>query len=296
MKLTPLMTKAKIIWENVPESLRSEKSVRVCLKCGFDLMTKQMGLAARTAYTEMRRFVPQPAAFRTEPQRPVFVSSGPVSNCPYCEAAKRWIATISAIGIDAHRDIRKVAKEVLAAVKRKPTEYSIVKDTRTPVQVFSDWLDRTSLGLNFDGEMWLRDAAVQYLRRHEPLADFTGLENVSRILLSRRIEKGWEREVNRIFLSPVLYGDVLVVQYLLGRTHLHGALTLEGRFTHFEFFHRLRRLGYLEARGVGTEEPTEFLESAIDKVAEDGDIKPHLIIDRTAFLAQLKVVFDKMKK
>lgn len=283
------------IFEEIPDSLRSKRSLRVCLKCGFNLLTKQMGLAPRTAYTEMRKFVPELSAFRANPQRPGFLSDATSLRCPYCDAPKRWIASIFALEIDAHREIRKLVRELHTAAKRKPDEYFIAKDTRSLVQLFSDWLERTSPGLNFDGEMWLRDAAVAYLKRHEPTADWSGIENVARVLLSRRLEEGWEREGNRLYLTPSLYGDVLVIQYLLGRTHLHGALTYEGRLTAFEFFHRLRRLGYLEKRGIDADDPSAVLENAIAKLAEDGEIKPHTIIDRTSFLAQLKSLYEKVK-
>jgi hypothetical protein len=87
-----------------------------------------------------------------------------------------------------------------------------------------------------------------------------------------------------------------VVQYLLGRTHLHGALTFEGRLTAFEFFHRLRRIGYLEKRGIDANDSSAFFENAISSLAEDGEIKPQTIIDRSSFLTQLKLLYDKMKK
>lgn len=258
-------------------------------------MTRQMGLAPQTVYRQMKKFVPESASFRSQPQRPLFLSSEAKAVCPFCGAPKRWIGTVRAIEIDAHRDALKLVKRSLGVIKRKGDAFTIVKDLRTPVQVFSDWLERTSHALHFDGEMWLRDAAIAYLRRSAPTADWTDVENVRRVSLSRRLDEGWEREGNRLYLAPTLYGDVLVIQYLLGRTHLHGALTFEGRLTAFEFFHRLRRLGYLEKRGIDSADPESLLENAIAKLAEEGEIKPYLIIDRGAFLKQLKSVYNKLK-
>lgn len=283
------------IWAEIPPSLRAERILCVCLKCGFDLLTRQMRLAPRTAYTEMRKYVPELSAFRGNPPRPAFLSSEKTPSCPYCDAPKRWVASITALELDAHSAIRKLTRELTAAAKKKD-EYVIAKDPRSPVQVFSDWLERVSLTLNFEGEMWLRDAAIAYLERHQPTAEWEEIENIARIFLSRRLESGWEREGNRLYVSPVLYGDILVVQYLLGRTHLHGALTFEGRLTAFEFFHRLRRIGYLERRGIDAEDSSALLENVISRLAEDGEIKPQTIIDRTSFLAQLKALYDKMKK
>jgi hypothetical protein len=290
------MPRSVINWEDIPESLLSERTVKVCLKCGFDLMTKQLGLARRTAYTEMRKFAPASADFRRQLERPLFTGSPRKVRCPYCDAAKRWIATIRLLGIDEHREARKNIRPLLTALKTKPEEYITLKENRSAVDVFSDWLERTSLGLDFEGEMWLRDAAIAYLQRREPMADWSDAENINHIFLSRRLDEGWERVGNRLYLSPALYGDVLVVQYLIGRTHLHGALTFEGRLTPFEFFHRLRRLGYLEKRGIAANDPGSLLEAAIEALAAVGEIKPRYVIDRTDYLKQLKTLYDGMKK
>ncbi|MEP7273377.1 MAG: hypothetical protein ABI882_17895 [Acidobacteriota bacterium] len=289
------MNAATQLLDGIPAALVCERTLSICLKCGFDLMTRQMGLALRTAYSEMKKFVPSLAAFRTTPQRPLFASGDDEAKCPYCGGAKRWIASLVALEIDGHKDTRKQVNRVITLAKRKPAEYTILKDTRSSIQVFSDWLERTSVGLNFNGQMWLRDAALSYLQRHAPAADWTGSENIGRILLSRRLTEGWEKDSTKLFLSPSLYGDILVVQYLVGRTHLHGGLTFEGRLTPFELFHRLRRFGYLDNRGIDVEEPTLFLENAIAKLAEDGEIKPQVIIDRTAYLQRLKTLYDKKK-
>jgi hypothetical protein len=290
------MVRAEINWDQIPPSLRVERPVRVCLKCGFDIFTKQLGLAPRTAYSEMRKFTPDPAAFRAEPQRPLFRSPEAGVPCPYCGAAKRWVATLRAVEIEAHRDVAKETRKLLAALKRKPEQYVIRKDARSPVEVFSDWLDRLSLAFDFTGEIWLRDAAIAWLERCEPSSDWADAANISRIHPSRRLAEGWEREGHRLYLSPALYGDVLVVQYLLSRTHLHGGVTFEGRLTPFEFFHHLRRHGYLTARGIEADDPPALLEGAIAHLAAVGEIKPHLVIDRTAYLELLKKTYDRLKK
>ena len=141
------------IWEEIPAALRHKRVLRVCAKCGFDLLTRQMGLATRTAYTEMRKFVPALSAFRANPPRPGFLSNEKAPVCPYCGAPKRWITSIVALEFDAHSEIRKKTREFLAAAKKKTDEYFIAKDPRSPVQVFSDWLERASSSLNFEGEM-----------------------------------------------------------------------------------------------------------------------------------------------
>ena len=290
------MPKAGTNWDDVPRALVSERSVQVCLKCGFDVMTRQLGLAARTAYTEMRKFAPASSSFQGRTDRPLFHSSKRQKTCPYCDAVKRWIATIRRIEIYEHRDARKPIRALIASIKKKPAEYIIVKEAKTQVEVFSDWLERTSNDLDFENEAWPLEAALLFLQRREPAADWSEIEEIKRIQLSRRTETDHEKVGARLFVSPSLYGDVLVVQYLLSKSHLHGAMTFEGRLTLFEFFHRLRRLGYLESKGIKADDPSSMLEAAIAAIAGEGDIKPHVVIDRTAYLDQLKKLYDGMKK
>ena len=290
------MAKAGLNWDSVPQALLSERSVQVCLKCGFDVMTRQMGLAARTAYTEMRKFSPASSDFHGRIERPLFHSSNPKSRCPYCDAAKRWITTIRRVEIDEHRDARKPVRALIASIKKKPGDYIILKEAKNSVEVFSDWLERTNSELDFEAETWLLDAARAFLPRREPTADWTTIDEITRIQLSRRNENDSEKVGSRLFVSPALYGDVLVIQYLLSKTHLHGALTFEGRLTLFEFFHRLRRLGYLESKKIEADDPSTMLEGAIASIASEGDIKPHFVIDRTEYLEQLRSLYEGMKK
>ena len=73
---------------------------------------------------------------------------------------------------------------------------------------------------------------------------------VERVQVSRQIAGDWQHEKRWLYVSPVLYGDVLLIQHLLSRSHLHGGRTFEGRLTLQEFMKRLRRIGYFEARQI----------------------------------------------
>ena len=120
-------------------------------------------------------------------------------------------------------------------------------DKRT---VFFDWLDTLLGNLDLDDDAWLLETTRAYLARLEPKTDwaeiFAGLRAVRR---SQRLAEGWERDGARLFLAPLVYSEVLIVQYLLSRSHVHGGRTLEGRLTLQELIRRLRYGGYLDAKG-----------------------------------------------
>src|SRR5438045_2876544 len=82
-------------------------------------------------------------------------------------------------------------------------------------------------------------------------------------LLIYRIESGWEVDHGRLFLAPVLFDELLLVQYLISRSHRAGGLTLEGRYTLQELFHRLRGSGYLRAIGVQAQNPSDAFEQLL---------------------------------
>ena len=59
-------------------------------------------------------------------------------------------------------------------------------------------------------------------------AEFQRIHTLRR---SRRLEEGWEVDSGRLFLAPVLFDELLLVQYLLSRSHRAGGMTLERRYT-----------------------------------------------------------------
>jgi hypothetical protein len=93
---------------------------------------------------------------------------------------------------------------------------------------------------------------VHYLGRKEPKvnwnSEFAGVHSIRR---SRRLgpeeesAPTWQLERGRLFLAPMLFDELLLVQYLVSRSQLAGGLTLERRYTLPELWHRLRHSGYL---------------------------------------------------
>src|ERR1700759_1603091 len=87
----------------IPASAVSETRLNICLKCAFDLFTKQLKLAPRTAYVELRKHIPEETDFTgASTVRPHFFEDPEITHCPHCNGAKRWFATFTAYRIDAH--------------------------------------------------------------------------------------------------------------------------------------------------------------------------------------------------
>ncbi|MEP6636401.1 MAG: hypothetical protein ABJB97_06715, partial [Acidobacteriota bacterium] len=74
-----------------PPHTVTEYSTLVCLGCIFDIFTRQLGLAPRTAYSEIKRYSPTHAELTgVQAARPFFDSDEKNPHCPHCNAAKRW--------------------------------------------------------------------------------------------------------------------------------------------------------------------------------------------------------------
>lgn len=266
----------------------------VCLACIFDLFTKQLGLAPRTAFSEIKRHAPSTQELTSDqPARPYFDSDEKHPRCPHCDAAKRWHARFTLHRIEGSKLTDAPRRALAKSLLKADEQFQISEEKSTRRAVFFQWLDALGRRLDFAGEGWLLEATRAYLERAEPKTDwaeaFAGLRSVRR---SQRLAEGWERDGARLFLSPTLYGDALLVQYLVSRAHAHGGVTLEGRLTFQELVRRLRQIGYLDARQITERDQTDVLEKLIELLTGgDETLKLHYVLDRRDFLDKVKTVY-----
>jgi len=105
---------------------------------------------------------------------------------------------------------------------------------------------------------------------------------------------GWEKDGSRLFLTPALYSEVVIVQYLVSRSHVHGGRTLDGRLTLQDLIRRLRYGGYLEAKEIAPGDQFEILEQLMEKLAGgSGKVRLYYIVDRRDFLEKVKSVYAR---
>jgi hypothetical protein len=138
--------------------------------------------------------------------------------------------------------------------------------------VLFEWLDTLGLNLDLSDERWLLDATRNYLERREPKTNWEEVfAQVRAVRRSNRLTDGWEIDGGRLFLAPKIYGEAILIQYLVSRSHAHGGLTLEGRLTLMELIRRLRYIGYLDQIGITEREPGEVFEKLIEHLAATHD-------------------------
>ena len=265
--------KRELDLKDFPPGTVTEFTTLVCLACIFDIFTKQLGLAPRTAFSEIKRHTPTTEELTSRSAtRPYFDSDEKSPHCPYCGSAKRWLARFDTYCVEGGKATDAARR---ALIKKLPTagdQFVVVEKKSDSRAVLFEWLDTLGLNLDLTDERWLLHATRNYLERREPKTNWSEVFDQGRLVRrSSRLTEGWERDGARLFLAPKIYGEAILIQYLVSRSHTHGGLTLEGRLTLMELIRRLRYIGYLDQIGITEREPGEVFEKLIDHLAATHD-------------------------
>jgi hypothetical protein len=267
------------------ESVVTQK-LGLCLACALDVLTRHMGLSAERARSEIRRYTPSLEELSTvAPARPYF--AWPAEACPYCGAPPRWHASLGIVRIEGGKTT-DVPRRALLKKIGESTDFTVIEEKSTERDALYQWLAKTSVSLDMESRGWLLEAACHWLGRRLPTADWTAIfKQIRFVRRSRRLEDGFEVEGQRLYLAPVLFDEVLLIQYLLSRSHKAGGQTFEGRLTLLDLFQRLRGGGYLRRMGIATGSPSDALERVVEILGGEGRVKFHYVADRRDFLARL---------
>jgi hypothetical protein len=254
---------------------------------------RHVGLAPRTAHLEIRRYTPSlPELYVPAPVRPWFINEPAQKSCPYCGAPSKWQASLLVYRIEGGKATDALRRGLLKSLPLSDNQFVVLEEKATQQDAFFEWLDKISAGLDLDDPIWLREVSRHYLSRKEPKTDWqVQFANVHSIRRSRRLDEGWEVDGERLFLAPVLFDELLLVQYLVSRSHKAGGLTLEGRYTLPELYARLRNAGYLRTVGVQAQNPSDALEQLVTYLGGgESAVKFYHILDRRDFLEKVKSV------
>ena len=283
--------KAELDWSGFPRESLVESTLGLCLACALNVLTRHLGLAPERAHAEIRRYNPTLEELTTpSPSRPYL--AWPAEECPYCQAPAKWHAPLKIARIEGGKATDSARRALVKAIGENPS-FLVVEEKSTERDALYSWLSKTGAGLDLDSPGWQIEAAGHWLSRRLPGEDWKEiLQNVRAVRRSRRLEEGFEKEDSRLFLAPALYDEILLIQYLLSRSHKAGGQTFEGRLTLNEMFHRLRRGGYMNRMGIATNNPGDALEQLVEMLGGEGRVKFYYIVDRRDFLAQLAGLKD----
>src|SRR5712692_2948980 len=195
-----------------PAGTVTEYTTLVCLACIFDIFTKQLNLAPRTAFSEIKRHTPTlEELISRNTMRPYFDSEEKHPHCPYCGSAKRWHARFDTYCIEGGKTTDAARRALLKRLPKTDEQFVVIEKKSDSRAVLFEWLDTLGLNLDLEDESWLLDATRMYLERREPKTNweevFDGLHAIRR---SSRLTEGWERDGDRLFLAPNLYAEAVL--------------------------------------------------------------------------------------
>jgi hypothetical protein len=286
-----------------PESVISgERSL--CVACVWQIFTRAMSLPPKTALSEMKRYTPTLEELTSEEAaRPFFVTPEKIAQekqpCPYCGSPAKWHARIETHRIESGKATDVLRRSLVKSLPTSDDQFVVLEQKATQQHAFFEWLEKISVNLDLDDPAWLRDVSLHYLSRKEPKVnwpvEFAGVHSIRR---SRRLGpdqeaavQSWEVESGRLFLAPMLFDELLLVQYLVSRSQLAGGLTLERRYTLPELWHRLRHSGYLRSIGVQASNPSDALEQMLAHLSGgEASARYYYIVDRRELLQRVKAL------
>lgn len=280
-----------------PPATVKRSSRWLCLACIFNLFTKQMKMAPKTAYAAVRGHEPSAEELTAHtPARPYFDSSEKTPHCPYCDAASTRAARLDIVRLDGGRTTTEPRKKLFDSLPKSDTRFLVLEEKARKRDLLFQWLDDLAHRFDFESRRWLMDASRAFLEKREPKTDwapvFDGLRFVNR---SHRLEEGWERIGQRLYLAPSLYDELLLMQYLVSRSHTSGGYTFEGRLTLQDLLIRLRRRGYFTEHGISGEDPFEFLENLVEALDHGGESqKIYYLVDRRELLEKSKALYARL--
>jgi hypothetical protein len=265
----PATKRRELDLKDFPPGTITEFTTLVCLACIFDIFTKQLGLAPRTAFSEVKRHTPTIEELtRRTATRPYFDSEEKSPHCPYCGSAKRWLARFDTFCIEGGKTTDAPRRALIKKLPQADEQFLLIEKKSDSRAVLFEWLDTVRGNVDREDEHWLIDATRMYLERREPKTNWSeAFEELRAVRRSSRLSEGWERDGARLFLAPALYSEALLIQYLISRSHGHGGLTLDGRLTLMDLIRRLRYSGYLDQIGITEHEPGEVFQRLIDHLA-----------------------------
>ncbi len=269
-----------------PRESHAEYTKGLCLACTLDVLTRHMGLSAERAFTEIRRHTPAMEELSQDKTARPYLE-WPSDACPNCGAAAKWHAALPIARIEGGKTT-ETARRALVKKIGKSANFAVIEEKSTERDALYHWLSNTGATLDLDSPEWLLAATQHWLGRRLPKEDWAAIFGAVRFVRrSRKLEEGFEVEGPRLFLAPVWFDEVLLIQYLLSRSHKAGGLTFEGRLTLQDLFQRLRGGGYLRRMNVTAGNPSDALEQLVELLGGEGRVKFYYVVDRRLLLARL---------
>jgi hypothetical protein len=139
----------------------SERSL--CVACVWQIFTRALNLAPRTALLEIKRYTPsfEELTF-AEPVRPFFAAQDR-QPCPYCGSPVKWHARIETHRIESGEATDVLGRNLVKSLPKADDQFVVLEKKATQQHAFFEWLEKISEHLNLEDPAWLRDGLAALL-------------------------------------------------------------------------------------------------------------------------------------
>ena len=285
-----------------PESVTSSER-SLCVACVWQTFTRHLSVAPKTALTEIKRYTPSLEELTAaEAVRPFFPTPPPPRERPV--SLLRIARQMASAHLRLHRIESGKATDVLRrnlvkSLPKSDDQFVVMERKATQQHAFFEWLEKIS-ATSGSGRSSVAARRLSALPEPQRAQGELARRNLRAFTPSGARgcsgrpgagSKSWEVEYGRLFLAPMLFDELLLVQYLVSRSQLAGGLTLERRYTLPELWHRLRHSGYLRAIGVQADNPSDALEQMLAHLSGgEASARYYYIVDRREFLQRVKAL------
>lgn len=139
-----------------PESVTwSERSL--CVACVWQIFTRAMSLAPKTALAEMKRYTPTFEELTSaEAVRPYFVTpdKSPQEKhpCPYCGSPSKWQARIETHRIESGKATDALRRTLVKSLPKANDQFVVLEQKATQQHAFFEWLEKIGAHLDLDDQ------------------------------------------------------------------------------------------------------------------------------------------------
>jgi hypothetical protein len=145
----------------------------ICLACVWEVFTRHLKLAPKTALGEIKRYTPSLDELNAAAvARPYVAGQSSKEPCPYCGAAPKWIARLPIYRIESGKATDVLRRELVKSLSKKADSFAVLEQKATQQHAFFEWLESISKHLDLDDPAWIREVSRHYLSRKEPKVDW----------------------------------------------------------------------------------------------------------------------------
>src|SRR5207237_4359161 len=136
----PGMKNRELDLSEFPAGTVTEFTTLVCLARIFDIFTKQLGLAPRTAFSEIKRHTPAIEELTTRTaKRPYFDSDEKHPHCPFCGSAKRWLARFDTYCIEGGKPTDAPRRALVKKLPKSGEMFVVLEQKSNSRDVLFEW-------------------------------------------------------------------------------------------------------------------------------------------------------------